>query len=234
VRRRFLLSTLLLISWTHGNTFVLGHERLEVGGADGEPLAVLQRFLAADNSSPTYFRAHRHLEARTARLDMAAWMDVNTEGTTSGFSYTILGEGGSDYIRSHVFKAALEMERTMWLSDTPNRTAITRANYSFEDRGVEPAGLTHLAVKPKRKDLFLVDGSIFLRPDGDLVTVEGTLSKNPSFWVRHVEVVGRYERLAGVRVPVAFESVANVLMAGRSTFSMTYDYDMVNGQELSH
>ena len=233
VQRGFLLSTLLLVCFTHGNLLVPGQERLEAGGTEAEHLAVLERFLATDDSSPTEFRARRHLEARTAHLDQAAWMDVNTEGTTSGFSYTILGEGGSEYIRSHVFRATLETERKMRLSDATDHAGITPENYSFEDRGVQPAGLARLGVKPKRKDLLLVDGSIFLRPDGDLVTVEGTLLKSPSFWVRHVEVVGHYERIAGVRLPVAFESVANVVIAGRSTFTMTYDYETVNGQQIS-
>jgi hypothetical protein len=235
VRIRLLLSTLLLISFTHGNLFVPGQERLEAGRLETERLAILERFLATDDSSPTEFRARRHLEARTAHFDAAAWMDVNTEGTPSDFRYTILAESGSDYIRSHVFKSALETERKMWLSDAADRGAITPKNYTFDDRGAEPAGLAQVGVKPKRKDLLLLDGSIFLRPDdGDLVTVKGTLSKNPSLWVRHIEVVGHYERIAGVRLPVAFESVANVVIAGESRFTMTYDYQMVNGQQISH
>jgi hypothetical protein len=33
-------------------------------------------------------------------------------------------------------------------------------------------------------------------------------------------------------MPVAVESVANVLIAGRSTFRMTYEYESVNGQHV--
>src|SRR5258705_12114805 len=103
VQRRFLLSTLFLVSFTHVILFVAGQEPLEAGRLETGRPAVLERFLATDDSSPIEFRARRHLEARTARLDMAAWMDVSTEGTPSDFRYTILGEGGSDYIRSRVF-----------------------------------------------------------------------------------------------------------------------------------
>jgi hypothetical protein len=202
--------------------------------AQAQALPVLQRFFATDDSPPTDVRARRHLEAKTAHLGMAAWMDVYTEGTTSAFSYVILGEGGSDYIRSHVFRPALESECQMWRSDTPDRGAFTSKNYTFEDRGAEPAGLAHVGITPKRKDPFLVNGFILLRPDdGDLVTMEGLLSKNPSFWTRHVEVVGHYERIAGVRLPVAFESTATVFIAGTSTFTMTYTYEEVNGQQTS-
>ena len=159
-------------------------------------------------------------------------MDVDTEGTPDGFRYTIVDEGGSDYIRSHVFKSSLDTERRMWATDSSNR-AVTPENYVFDDRGLA-SGLAEVRVTPRRKDVFLLDGSIFLRPDdGDLVRVEGTLTKNPSFWTRHVQVVGHYERIAGVRLPVAFESTASIVVAGTCSFTMTYDYEMVNGQDVS-
>jgi hypothetical protein len=79
----------------------------------------------------------------------------------------------------------------------------------------------------------LVNGSIFLRPeDGDLVRIEGLLSKTPSFWTRRVEIVRHYRRIAGIRLPVRFESVASVRIAGHSTFTMTYQYERVNGTQV--
>jgi hypothetical protein len=41
--------------------------------------------------------------------------------------------------------------------------------------------------------------------------------------------VRRYERLSGVRVPTRLDSVAQIRFAGTSTFSMTFEYEMVNG-----
>jgi hypothetical protein len=70
--------------------------------------------------------------------------------------------------------------------------------------------------------------------DGDLARIEGRLSKTPSFWTRRVDVVRRYERLGGVRVPVSIESVAHVLIAGRSTFKMTYEYETINGHHVGN
>jgi hypothetical protein len=85
-------------------------------------------------------------------------------------------------------------------------------------------------VMARRKDVLLVDGSIYVNAvDGDLVRIEGRLSKAPSFWTRRVEVIRYYRRINGIRVPVAIESVANVLLAGRSTFKMTYEYETING-----
>jgi hypothetical protein len=45
-------------------------------------------------------------------------------------------------------------------------------------------------------------------------------------------VVRRYQRINGVRVPVSIESVAQVLIAGRSTFQMTYEYETINGEHV--
>lgn len=202
------------------------------GPSDPSP-AILQRFLAREDPAPSQFRALRHLEARNDHFDKSAWMDVWTEGDASGFSYGIVSEDGSEYIRSHVFRASLETERRMWVSGAPNRAGVTPANYTFADRGAQEDGLASLAVKPRRKDVLLVDGSIFLNPDdGELVRMEGRLSKSPSFWTRGVEIVRWYRRIAGVRMPVALESVANVRIAGKSTFRVTYEYESINGQRV--
>jgi hypothetical protein len=193
---------------------------------------VLERFLATVDHGPSSFRAFRRLEARNSHLSDAAWMNVWTTADSTGFSYDIVGQGGSGYVRDRVFLPALEAERTMWGAGP--RGALTHENYTFEDLGAEPGGLAWIGVKPRRKDVLLVNGSIFLRPqDGDLVRVEGALSRTPSFWTRRVEIVRRYERIAGVRVPVAFESVASIRMAGKATFTMSYEYHSVNGLEIS-
>jgi hypothetical protein len=200
----------------------------------GSNLPILQRFLALDDPTPTEYRALRHLDARNDHFEKSAWMDVWTEADRSGvFRYRVVAEGGSEYIRSHLFVASLETERTMWASGAPDRAALTTENYVFEDRGERSDGLAGLTVKPRRKDVLLIEGSIFLRPhDGELMRVEGRLTKSPSFWTRRVDIVRWYGRFAGVRMPVALESVASVLVAGRSTFRMSYDYETVNGQRV--
>ncbi len=192
----------------------------------------LQRFFAIDDPTPSSYRALRHLEAENDHFDSSAWMEVWTEADAGGFRYHIVREDGSDYIRSRVFREALKSESEMWASGAPDRAGFTAANYVFEDRGAAD-GLAQLRVKPRRKDALLVDGSIFLDPlDGDLVRLEGRLSKSPSFWARRIDIVRHYRRFAGVRMPVRLETVASVLIAGRSTFRMTYDYETVNGQRV--
>jgi hypothetical protein len=212
----------------------LRHPFAAEAGKPGSNLPILQRFLALDDPSPTEYRVLRHLDARNDKFEKSAWMDVWTEAGRDGvFRYRVVSEGGSDYIRSHVFLGWLDTERKLWASGAPDRATVTAENYVFEDRGQRSDGLAGLTVTPRRKDLLLVEGSIFLRPDdGELMRMEGRLTKTPSFWTRRVDIVRWYGRFAGIRMPVAFESTANVLVAGRSTFRMTYDYESVNGQRF--
>lgn len=198
--------------------------------------SLLGRFLARNDPSPDQYRALRRLEAHNERFGVTGWMNVWTEADRSGgFRYEIVSEGGSGYICRRVLRAALEGEQKIWASGDPERAALTEDNYVFEERGAAAPGVALLAVKPKRKDILLVDGSVFVdAEDGDLLRIEGRLSRTPSFWTRRVEVVRRYQRISGIRVPVAFESVANVLIAGRSTFQMSYDYETINGQQVGN
>ena len=194
----------------------------------------LQRFLSTPDPATVTYRALRRLDAQCEGLGKSAWMDVWTEVDGAGaLQYRIAAEGGSDYIRNKVFRASLDAEQKMWASGAPDRAGITTDNYVFEDRGSGSGGLAWLSIKPRRKETLLIDGSIFLRPsDGELLRLEGRLVKSPSFWVRRVEIVRRYERVAGVRMPIALESAANLLVGGRSTFRMTYEYESVNQRRI--
>jgi len=194
----------------------------------------IERVVARNDPPPFQYRALRRLEAQSDKLGNSAWLEVWTEvDPAGGFRYQTIAEGGSGFVRGKVLKPWLENEKKMWTAGDPERAAFTHENYTFDDRGLTPDGLVKLAVKSRRKDLLLVDGSIFVNPhDGDLVRVEGRLSKTPSFWTRRVEVVRHYRRIQGVRVAVAIESVASVLIAGRSTFKMTYNYETINGQSV--
>ena len=195
---------------------------------------ILDRFLAKAEEPAVEYRALRHLEASNAHFHQNAAMDVWTEyDNANGFRYQVVSESGSGYIRKKVLLAALDSEQKMWTNREPQRASFSHENYTFQDGAMDADGLASLLVAPRRKDVLLVEGSLFVRPnEGDLVRIEGRLSKNPSFWTRRVDVIRRYARLAGVRVPISFESVANLLIAGRSTFTMTYDYEVINGHRM--
>jgi hypothetical protein len=195
---------------------------------------LVQRFLSASDRPLVSYRAIRRLSAVTRGGKMNATLTVRTSlGPDTGFQYEVLEETGSGMIRSKVLHAALEAERDARRKDQTARAALTEANYRFTPGEVTPDGLARVAISPKRKDVMLVEGSILLtHEEADLVRIEGLLVKRPSFWTRRVEIVRRYRRIAGVRVPVAMGSTADVLFAGKSTFTMDYEYESINGSEV--
>lgn len=173
------------------------------------------------------------MHARSEKFNQEGWMEAWTELDGGTFRYEIVSERGSDTIRKKVLKALLELEKELIASGAPARSQLTTDNYEFATETSGP-GCRYILIKPKRKDVLLVDGRLVLSEDGrDLVRVEGVLSKNPSFWTSLVNVIRHYARLDGVRVPIATESIAKVKLAGRSKLQVDYEYESINGRPVS-
>ena len=146
----------------------------------------------------------------------------------------IVSERGSETIRNKVMKTLLKREKELIAVGDSGRSELTSENYEFARRNHGTRSARYILIKPKRKDLLLVDGRMVLSEDGrDLLRVEGKLSKNPSFWTSLVNVVRRYARLDGVRVPIATESTAKVKFVGDSQLRVDYEYETINGQPVS-
>jgi hypothetical protein len=214
---------------------VTGGEARSYGAPDTDPDAMIERFLTSAEPPLTSYHAVRTLEAETRggqmRARLTAWTSLDP---VLGFQYSIIDETGSGIVREKVLHAALDAERSLRANGEARRGALTASNYDFTPGGDAGEGLMRVAIHPKRRDKLLVEGSILLAvPDGELVRVEGFLIKRPSLWTRDVHVVRRYARIGGTRVPVSMQSTARVLIAGKSTFSMLYEYTSVNGIPVS-
>jgi len=226
VRTALSASVTLLAVLTWSTT---GHS----AGAAADVSPVVHRFLTSNDRPLSGFVAARHLEASSRNGSIRGALDACTELAGDVFRYRIIHEEGSGQIRRHVLVAALEAEARMRQNGDVRRSSLDPINYMFADNREEPDGLTRVEVRALRQDVTLINGAIFVEPEGDLVRVEGVLAKRPSFWTRRVEVVRRYARIDGVRVPVSMESMADVLIFGRSSFTMTYDYQAINGTPLA-
>ena len=195
---------------------------------------VLNRFLNRADEPLITYRGTRRLEGRNERFNVTGWMEIATELTAEGFHYQVIREGGSDLIRGKVFRSMLENEEQIFASGDLARSAFTPINYDLTLAPPDEPGLVKLFARPKRKDVTLIDGAVFVTDtDADLVRIEGKLAKSPSFWTRRVEVVKQYTRINGLRVPVRVDSTAQIRLAGTSTMSMTYDYQMINGVDVA-
>jgi hypothetical protein len=179
------------------------------------------------------YRALRRMHAYSESQKHEAWMVASTELKDGQFSYDVVSEDGSEAIRTRVLRAVLAREQEMVNKGEAGRADLTSANYEFTETGRDETGDRVVQIKPRRADVMLVDGRAVLNDNGDLLRVEGKLSKNPSFWTSLVNIVRQYARIGGVRVPVASETTAKVKFVGNAQLDVFYDYQSVNGRPVA-
>jgi hypothetical protein len=183
------------------------------------------------------YRAFRRMHAANEKFNQEGWVECWTELDDQGFRYEIVSERGSDYVRERVLKTLLRREQELIAAGSAGRAEINDANYEFADGaggGDSANGERTVILKPKRKDVLLLDGRMVINQDGtELLRVEGRLSKNPSFWTNLVDVVREFARLDGVRVPISTDTVARLKFAGTSRMDVRYHYETINGRPVS-
>ena len=229
--RRVVNDTRTLPQWLIAAVLLVS--AVTVANATSEAERPLDHFPSLREQPLKQYRAYRRMHARSDKFNQEGWLEAWTEMDERGFRYTIVSESGSDYIRGKVLKAVLKREQELVADGECQRSEITSDNYEFEDASTS-AGERYVTIKPKRKDVLLVDGRMVLSADGrDLLRVEGRLAKNPSFWTSLVNVIRHYARVDGVRVPIATESTAKVKFAGLSYLDVHYEYETINGRPVS-
>lgn len=186
----------------------------------------MEQFLARPAGAHQY-RASRRLEASGA--GRRGWLDVQTSLTTAGLQYEVTAEGGSGYIRTRVLRSLLDEEQRLIATGRSSAVAISMANYLFRPEGMTEEGLAIVDISARRRDRSLLNGRLFLTPgEGELVRLEGTLARNPSFWVTRVNVVRSYRRIDGVLMPVSLQTTAQLRLLGSSSLRMTYRYSHID------
>ena len=179
------------------------------------------------------YRAYRRMHASSENAKYEAWLEAWTELKDGRFNYEIVNEKGSESVRGRVLRAILAREQEVINKGEGDKGDLTAENYEFVEGGRDSDGAQVVHIKPKRSDVMLVDGRAVLDDRGDLLRVEGRLAKNPSFWTSLVNIVRRYARIGGVRVPVATETTAKVKFVGTAQLEVLYDYQSVNGRPVS-
>ena len=193
----------------------------------------LSRFSARTDQPLHGYRAFRRMHAYSEGRKREAWMEAWTELKGGHFSYQIVSETGSEVVRGRVLRALLTREEELVNNGSAARAELTADNYEFSEGGRDENGARLVLMKPRRPDVNLVDGHAVLSDSGDLVRVEGRLSKNPSFWTSLVNIVRHYERIADVRVPTATETTAKVKFVGNANLDVVYDYQSINGRPVA-
>jgi hypothetical protein len=182
----------------------------------------------------TQYRAFRRMHAKNERFNQEGWIEAWTELDGGAFKYEISSERGSEYIRNKILRTLLTREQELVNNGEAGRAEISHDNYSFQEGTADSEGFRYVLLKPKRKDVLLVNGRMVLNPEGTaLLRVEGTLAKNPSFWTSTVNIVREFATVDGVRVPVTTATVAKLKFAGEAQLDVRYEYQSVNGRQVN-
>jgi hypothetical protein len=198
------------------------------------PQAVPARLDAPDEAPLKGYRAYRRMHAVNEKFNKEAWLEAWTELDQHGFRYEIVSERGSEYVLNKVLKTVLAREQELIQQGQAGRAELSDDNYQFEEAATHGNGVRYILLKPKRKDMLLVDGRMVLNQSGtEVLRVEGRLSKNPSFWTSLVNVIRDFANLDGVRVPVTTETIAKLKFAGVARMVVHYEYETINGRTVS-
>ena len=201
----------------------------------GNPSAQLQYIEDAvatfNKNEPPAYRAFRRLEAGLVGSDKQGWLEAWTEFRPGqGFTFEVVREGGSEYVRNKVLRNLLKNEQELLADGKALRQPLEARNYTFEDGGATDTGLHRIILKPVRKSIGIVNGSVLIHPTAGVVAMNGRLVKSPSFWVRDVDVTWKFATIGGYVVPVEMSTDGRVRLFGKSTFRMTYQYVSIDGQ----
>jgi hypothetical protein len=216
--------------WVTACTLVIGSAVL--GAREGSHGSGPSSHVMSQAEQPLrQYRAFRRMHASSAKYE--AWLEAWTELKDGRFSYEIVSERGSESVRGKVLRTVLAREQELINSGDADRGDLTSENYEFGEAAQDVDGSSIVPIKPRRNDVLLVDGRAVLNDRGELLRVEGKLSKNPSFWTSLVNIVRNYARVGGVRVPVETQTTAKVKFVGTAQLQVLYDYQSVNDRPVS-
>jgi hypothetical protein len=197
--------------------------------------AILARFVSRPDEPTRSFRAHRWLSVTSGALGKRAWMEVRVElDPRAGFRYETIAAGGSQLLQERILRKVLRAEQEVYASGGNPKTALTPENYTLAPGGCDERGLVRLLATARRKEVGLLNGQLLVTPDtADLVEVTGTMAKGPSFWIPRIDMIKRYERVGGHRMNVQVDSVSHVRLLGESRFTMTTEYESIDGDTIT-
>ena len=204
----------------------------ELSASDSTTPAFEQILAKSNRVAPPPYRALRRLEGGLSSDDKRGWIEAWTQYQPGrGFTYEVVREGGSDYVRNKILRHVLESEQDLIADGKRLRSSLESKNYEFEDGGTTASGLQRILLKPIKKSDGLINGHVLIDPATGFVTkMQGRLVKSPSFWIRDVDVTWRFACVGGHIVPVEMTSTGRVRLFGRSNFKMTYEYVSIDGR----
>lgn len=194
---------------------------------------IVENMVQADNRRMAAFSGYmgmRRYRFDNKKVKKRAEMTVRVVCDGNGVkTFEVLAESGSGFVRSHIIRRMIDAEREASQRGEHEDTRIVPRNYDFrllETEVMDGRPSYVLEISPKTKNQFLVRGLIWVDAEDFAITrLEGSPAKNPSFWIRSVHVVHRYEHIGNFWLPMTNQSRADVRIFGFTEVAIEYfDY----------
>jgi len=177
---------------------------------------IVDHMVQADNARMAAFSGYtgmRRYSFENKKVKKHAEMTVRVVCNQTGAkTFEVVAESGSGFVRSHIIRRMIDAEREASEKAEHEETRIIPQNYDFRLLGTEETERRSsyvLEISPKKKNQFMIRGRIWVdAADFAITRLEGSPAKNPSFWIRSVHVVHRYDRIGQFWLPVTNESRA--------------------------
>jgi len=181
------------------------------------------RLQQASYSAPRTYRVKD--DKGKVRAEARVLMQYRAPGTKE---FKLVSKTGSDLIYGRVLKPLMESEAEAASGRHRQDSALTPANYTFDLLGEENLdGQRCFLVQatPKRADKYLFNGKIWIHTsEFAVVKIAGQPAKNPSFLIKRVNFVRRYQKVGEFWLPLKDESVTQVRFAGTNILTVGYDH----------
>jgi len=194
---------------------------------------ILERMMQADHDRRAVLagysgiRHYRFVNKKSNKqAEMAVRMSCDSDGVKT---FEIVDESGSGFVRNHIIRKMIEAEEEASQKGERKESRIIPENYDFRLVGTEAFNGRDnyvLDINPKKPTKFSIRGRIWVdAEDFAIARVEGQPAKNPSFWIRHVEVQQRYGRSGRFWFPALNHSLAEARIFGATELVIEYsDY----------
>ena len=183
----------------------------------------MTQFDAQRRSELTGYTAIRRYIAANGKhhAEMLVAVSCASDGSEE---FNILSEDGSGWIRDRIFRTLLNEETEASRRGTRDSTRITPENYGFQIIGIDtlatgPAYV--LTVAPRIANKYLIEGKIWVdSKDFSIVRIEGQPARNPSFWIRSVNIVRTYQRVGPFWFAASTDTISQIRILGRSELTI--------------
>ena len=198
---------------------------------------IVDHMVQADNARMAVFSGYtgmRRYNFENKKVKKHAEMTVRVVCDQTGAkTFEVVSESGSGFVRSHIIRRMLDAEREASEKAEHEETRIIPQNYDFRLLGTEEMeGRSSYVfeISPKTKNQFMIRGRIWVDAvDFAITRLEGSPAKNPSFWIRSVHVVHRYDRIGKFWLPVTNKSRAEARIFGTNDVRIEYFDYLING-----